>query len=68
MVKRNVNFNPGPAALPLEVLKIVQEELLDYQGSGMSILESSHRAKEFEAVNDQAMALVHEILGLGADY
>ena len=62
MVKRNVNFNPGPAALPLEELKIVQEELLDYKGSGMSILESSHRAKEFEAVNDQAMALVHEIL------
>ena len=68
MVKRNVNFNPGPAALPLEVLKIVQEELLDYQGSGMSILESSHRAKEFEAINDQAIALVRELLGLGTDY
>jgi phosphoserine aminotransferase len=68
MVKRNVNFNPGPAALPLEVLKTVQEELLDYQGSGMSILESSHRAKEFEAVNDQAIALVRELLGLGSDY
>ena len=68
MVKRNVNFNPGPAALPLDVLKIVQEELLDYQGSGMSILESSHRAKEFEAINDQAIALVHEVLGVGPDY
>jgi len=68
MVKRNINFNPGPAALPLEVLKIVQEELLDYQGSGLSILESSHRAKEFEAVNDQAMALVRELLGLGNDH
>ncbi|MDD5494676.1 MAG: 3-phosphoserine/phosphohydroxythreonine transaminase [Dehalococcoidia bacterium] len=68
MVKRNVNFNPGPAALPLEVLKIVQEELLDYQGSGMSILESSHRAKEFESVNDQTIALVRELLGLGTDY
>jgi phosphoserine aminotransferase len=68
MVKRNVNFNPGPAALPLDVLKIVQEELLDYQGSGMSILESSHRAKEFETINDQAIALVHEVLGLGPDY
>jgi phosphoserine aminotransferase len=68
MVKRNVNFNPGPAALPLEVLKIVQEEMLDYKGSGMSILESSHRAKEFEAVNDQANALVHELLGLGPDF
>ena len=68
MVKRNVNFNPGPAALPLEVLKIVQGELLDYQGSGMSILESSHRGKEFEAINDQAIALVRELLGLGTDY
>ena len=68
MVKRNVNFNPGPAALPLEVLKIVQEELLDYRGSGMSILESSHRAREFEDINEQAMALVRELLGLGSDY
>ena len=67
-MKRNVNFNPGPAALPLEVLKIVQEELLDYQGTGMSILESSHRSKEFEAVNDQTIALVRELLGLGTDY
>ncbi len=68
MVKRIVNFNPGPAGLPLEVLKKVQEELLDYQGSGMSILESSHREKEFEAVNDQAIALAREILGLSPDY
>ena len=68
MVVRNVNFNPGPAALPLDVLKIVQGELLDYQNSGMSILESSHRAKEFEAINDQTIALVHEVLGVGANY
>ncbi len=68
MVNRKSNFNPGPAALPLEVLKIVQEELLEYQGSGMSILESSHRAKEFESINDQAIALIRELLGLGTDY
>jgi phosphoserine aminotransferase len=68
MVKRNVNFNPGPAAIPLDVLKTVQGELLDYRDSGMSILESSHRAKEFESINDQAIALVREVLGLGADY
>ena len=68
MVKRNVNFNPGPAALPLEVLKKVQEELLDYRDTGMSILESSHRAKEFEAVNDQTIALVRELFGLGDNY
>jgi len=68
MVTRNVNFNPGPAALPLEVLKTVQQELLDFQGTGISILESSHRSKEFEAVNDQTIALVREVLGLGTDY
>ncbi len=68
MTKRVVNFNPGPAAVPLDVLKIVQSELLDYKGTGMSILESSHRAKEFEEVNDQAMSLVREVLGLGTDY
>jgi phosphoserine aminotransferase len=67
-MKRVVNFNPGPAALPLEVLKIVQEELLDYRNTGMSILEISHRSKEFEAVNDETMALVRDLLGLGPDY
>ena len=68
MVTRNANFNPGPAALPLEVLKKVQEELLDYQGTGMSILESSHRSKEFEAINDATIALTREVLGLGPNY
>jgi len=68
MVKRNVNLNPGPAALPLDVLKIVREELLDYQDSGISILESSHRAKEFEAINDKTIALVREVLELNNDY
>ncbi len=68
VVTRNVNFNPGPAALPLDVLKTVQAELLDYQGTGISILESSHRSKEFEAINDQTIALVREVLGLGTNY
>jgi len=68
MVKRNVNFNPGPAALPLDVLKIVQEELLDYRGTGISIIESSHRSKEFEAVNNQTIALARELFGLGDNY
>ncbi len=68
MVKRNINFNPGPAAIPLDVLKIVQDELLDYKGTGMSIIESSHRGKEFEAINDQTIALIREVLGLGPEY
>jgi phosphoserine aminotransferase len=68
MGRRVFNFNPGPAALPLEVLKQVQEELLDFKGTGMSILEVSHRSKEFEEVNNQAMALAREIAGLGSNY
>jgi len=68
MAKRVFNFNPGPATLPLDVLKIVQDELLDYRGTGMSIIESSHRSPEFDEVNNQAMALAKEIFGLGDDY
>ncbi len=48
--KRVFNFNPGPAALPLEVLQQAQAEMLDYKGTGMSVMEISHRSKEFEAI------------------
>jgi phosphoserine aminotransferase len=68
MVNRVHNFNAGPAAIPLEVLEQVKAELLDYQGSGMSIMESSHRAKEFDAVNEDAIALTRQIFGLSDDY
>ena len=68
MAKRVLNFNPGPAILPLEVLKTVQEELLDFKGTGMSILEISHRSKEFEEVNQQAMSLTRELAGLPDSY
>ncbi|MFZ5979748.1 MAG: 3-phosphoserine/phosphohydroxythreonine transaminase [Candidatus Zixiibacteriota bacterium] len=64
MVNRVFNFNPGPSMLPLDVLKIVQEELLDYRGTGMSIMESSHRSPEFDEINNSTMALFHEVLGL----
>lgn len=68
MANRVFNFNPGPSTLPLDVLKIVQEELLDYRGTGMSIMESSHRSPEFDEINNTAMALFHEVLGLNDDY
>ncbi|MFO8011272.1 MAG: 3-phosphoserine/phosphohydroxythreonine transaminase [Dehalococcoidia bacterium] len=68
MTRRTINFNPGPAAVPTEVLKIVKDELLDYRGTGISILASSHRSPEYDEINDQAMALVREILGLGNNY
>lgn len=68
MANRVFNFNPGPSTLPLEVLKQVQDELLDYRGTGMSIMESSHRSKEFEEINDTTIALVRELFGLSDKY
>jgi len=68
MANRVVNFNAGPSTLPLEVLEKVQAELTDYKGTGMSIMEASHRSKEYDAVNEEAMALVRELLGLPEDY
>ncbi|MFO7707158.1 MAG: 3-phosphoserine/phosphohydroxythreonine transaminase [Desulfobacterales bacterium] len=62
--KRIVNFNPGPAALPLPVLEEIQENLLDYKGAGMSVLEMSHRAKEFEAILNDAVARTRRLLKL----
>jgi phosphoserine aminotransferase len=62
------NFNAGPAMLPPSVLEKVQGELRDYHGSGMSIMEMSHRAKEFEAVNATAEATFKRLLGVGDGY
>jgi phosphoserine aminotransferase len=68
MADRVYNFNAGPSTLPLDVLKIVQEELLDYKGSGKSIMETSHRAPEYDEVHTSAIALTKEVMGLGDDY
>ena len=66
--KRVFNFNPGPAALPLEVLEQAQAELLDFKGTGMSVMEISHRSKEFEAVIQTAEADLRELYGIPANY
>lgn len=62
------NFNAGPAILPESVLKQAASAALEFNGLGMSILEISHRSKDFQAVIDEAEALVHEISGLGDAY
>jgi phosphoserine aminotransferase len=62
------NFNAGPAALPLPALEKAQAELLDLQGTGMSVLEHSHRGKDYEAVHDQAAALIRELLAIPDNY
>jgi phosphoserine aminotransferase len=68
MTKRSYNFNAGPAALPLEVLQQAQEQFVDYKGIGMSIMEISHRSKEYEQVNDETQQLMSELLGLPSGY
>jgi phosphoserine aminotransferase len=61
---RAINFNAGPATLPLEALETARDELLDFEGTGMSILEHSHRAKAYARVHEETKALFHELLDL----
>lgn len=68
MEKRVFNFNPGPATLPLPVLQQAQAELLNYQNTGMSVMEMSHRSKDFEEIVFSTEALFKEICGIGDDY
>ncbi len=68
MVKRVFNFNPGPATLPTPVLENAQKELLDYRGTGISMMETSHRSKEFESVINEANELLRELYGIPGDY
>ena len=65
---RTMNFNAGPAALPLPALERAREELVDFAGSGMSVMEHSHRGKEYEKVHDEAIALLRELLGVPTGY
>lgn len=67
-MSRIFNFNAGPAALPLEVLQEVQVELLDFDGTGMSILEISHRSPAFEKVLQEAKEDIKDLLDLPDDY
>jgi phosphoserine aminotransferase len=62
--KRIINFNPGPAALPLPVLQEIQESFLDFRDSGMSIIEISHRSKEFDALVNDTVARAKRLLQL----
>ena len=67
-MKRVYNFSAGPAMLPEEVLKQAAEEMLDYKGSGMSVMEMSHRSKWFEDILEHAKASLKELLNLSEDY
>jgi phosphoserine aminotransferase len=68
MVKRVFNFNPGPATLPLPVLEQARDEFLNFAGTGMSVIEISHRSKEWEKTMEEADSLVREVMGVPSDY
>ena len=68
MSNRVINFNAGPAALPLAALERAQKEFLDFEGTGMSIMEHSHRGKDYERVHNEAIALLRELLDIPSDY
>ncbi len=61
-VARVYNFNAGPAGLPLEVLESVQRDLLNYQNTGMGVMEMSHRSKTFENIIKLAEKNIRDIM------
>jgi phosphoserine aminotransferase len=65
---RIMNFNPGPATLPVEALQRAQTELLELGDTGMSVIEHSHRGKAYEAVHNEAIGLVRELLAVPENY
>ena len=68
MTHRVINFYAGPAGLPLPALERAGRELLDFEGTGMSVMEISHRSKEYDAVHNEAIALVRELLAVPDTY
>lgn len=66
--KRVHNFYAGPATMPLEALERAQRELLDFEGTGMSVMEISHRSREYLALHEEAKALVRDLMQLPSNY
>ena len=67
-MSRVYNFSAGPAVLPEEVLKEAAEEMLDYQGTGMSVMEMSHRSKAFEGIIQGAEKTLRELMNIPDNY
>ncbi|CAM3650655.1 3-phosphoserine/phosphohydroxythreonine transaminase [Mesobacillus zeae] len=67
-MKRALNFNAGPAALPEAVLKRAEKEWLEYGDTGMAVMEMSHRSKEYEYINNTAQQMFRKLLSIPEDY
>lgn len=68
MPERIYNFSPGPATLPYEVLQQAARDIVNFQDSGIGLIEISHRSKQFMAVIDEAEALLRELMGIPENY
>ena len=68
IIMRVYNFSAGPAVLPEEVLKEAAAEMLDYKGTGMSVMEMSHRSKAYQAIIDEAEADLRELMNISDNY
>ena len=68
MSQRVYNFGAGPAMLPIEVMEEVQQEMLDYQGHGASIIEISHRAPPFLEILEETESIFRRLTGLGSSH
>ena len=64
MTHRVMNFSPGPATLPRSALEEAQKDLVDFNGTGISIVEHSHRGKDYAAVHSEAKQLLRELMGI----
>ena len=67
-MSRVYNFSAGPAVLPEEVLKEAADEMLDYKGTGMSVMEMSHRSKAFETIINEAEADLRDFMSIPDNY
>ena len=67
-MSRVYNFSAGPAVLPEEVLKEAAEEMLDYKGTGMSVMEMSHRSKAFQDIIDEAEQDIRDLMNIPDNY
>ena len=65
---RVYNFSAGPAVLPEEVLREAADEMLDYKGTGMSVMEMSHRSKAYDAIIKEAEKDIREIMNIPDNY
>ena len=68
MYDRSYNFSAGPATMPVPVLEEIRDEMLNYRGSGMSVMEMSHRSKMFQQIYDEAEADLRKLMGIPNNY